>query len=166
MCQQWSRKHFVSHQNCILMPAYVPVQYKSEVHREAFSSPMSSTHARHPLEWREDFAPSEASHCAVCRPGSSQLDGSWQPGAIQKLFEKELDNHHEEALLMAQLAGQSLAEVWQKQHGSLPAGRPSDSTRHWVMQCLQVSASRLHSTCDIGGCAIHCPRASSCCIIQ
>ena len=93
----------------------------------------------------------------MCRPGSSQLDGSWQPGAIQKLFQKELDNHHEEALLMAQLAGQSLAKVWQKQHGSLPAGRSSDSTRHWVMLCLQVSASRLHGTGDIGGCAFIAP---------
>ena len=157
MRQQWSRKHFVSHQICILMPAYVPVQYKPEVHREAFSSPMSSTHARHPLQWQKNVAPDKASHCAVRRPGSSQLDGSWQPGAIQKLFEKELDNRHEEALLMAQLAGQSLAEVWQKQHGSLPAGRPTDSTKHWVMQCLQVSASRFHSTGDVGRCAFTAP---------
>ena len=44
---------------------------------------------------------------------------------------------------MAQLAGQSLAELWQKRHGSLPAGRPSNGTKNWVVQCLQVSASRL-----------------------
>ena len=58
---------------------------------------------------------------------------------------------------MAQLAGQSLAEVWQKQHGSRPARRPSDSTKQWVMLCLQVSAGRLRSTGHIGGCAFTAP---------
>lgn len=45
--------------------------------------------------------------------GSSQ----WQPGLVQKLFDKERDNHHEEALLLAQLAAQQLQTALQAQDG-------------------------------------------------
>ena len=36
-----------------------------------------------------------------------------QPGLVQKLFDKELDNHHEEALLLAQLAAAQLRQTLQ-----------------------------------------------------
>lgn len=48
-------------------------------------------------------------------PGISPSDSThWQPGSVRKLFDKELDNHHEEALLLAQLAAQQLRSVLQR----------------------------------------------------
>ena len=45
----------------------------------------------------------------------SHSDGGkpWQPALVRKLFDKELDNHHEEALLLAQLAAQQLRKALQ-----------------------------------------------------
>ncbi len=76
----------------------------------------------------------------MCRPGSCQLDDSWQPGAISRLFEKELDNHHEEKLLVAQLAAQQLAHLLQRQQGSSAREQNPVEAREWVLGCLQVSA--------------------------
>ena len=75
----------------------------------------------------------------MCRPGSCQLDESWQPGAISRLFEKELDNHHEEKLLVAQLAAQQLAHLLQMHQGSPATEQVTMETREWVLSCLQVS---------------------------
>jgi len=69
----------------------------------------------------------------------SQLDSSWQPGAVQKLFEKELDNNHEEMLFIAQLASQQLTALFQEQHSSSASEQCREGAKQWVLGCLQVN---------------------------
>lgn len=54
-----------------------------------------------------------ASGAALCSSSAGDSQ-QWQPGLVRKLFDKELDNHHEEALLLAQLAAQQLAHALQR----------------------------------------------------
>ena len=76
------------------------------------------------------------------RPGSCQLDATWQPGAISRLFEKELDNHHEEKLLVAQLAAEQLAGLLKEaQAGCSAPEQCRHEAEEWVLGCLQVSLS-------------------------
>jgi hypothetical protein len=77
---------------------------------------------------------------SVFRPmGSTALDKRWEPGTVRKLFDKEVDNHHEEALLLAQLAAWQLSRLLQQALGPAAAALKA-SVSDWYSQVLQVSA--------------------------
>ena len=81
----------------------------------------------------------------IYEPTSNQLlDSSWQPGAVHKLFEKELDNHHEERLLIAQLASQQLAQLLQEPNTMPFLGQHGEGLKPWVLRCLKVSLTEIH----------------------
>ena len=76
----------------------------------------------------------------IYKPMSNQLlDSSWQPGAVHKLFEKELDNHHEERLLIAQLASQQLTLLLQQPEAEPLSSQHGEGLKQWVLGCLKVS---------------------------
>ena len=96
----------------------------------------------------------------IYTPTSSQLlDSSWQPGAVHKLFEKELDNHHEETLLIAQLASQQLPQLLHQPDAEPCLGQQGDGLKQWMFRCLKV---RLAETSVMGrGCSLpSCPSSS------
>lgn len=71
-------------------------------------------------------------------PGSGQgVDRGWRPGAVRRLFDKELDNNHEEPLLVAQLAAQQLRRLF----ATLPAPATAAlraAVLPWLMATLEV----------------------------
>ena len=79
----------------------------------------------------------------IYKPTSNQLlDSSWQPGAVHKLFEKELDNHHEERLLIAQLASQQLVQLLQGPGAGPLSSQQGADLKQWVLGCLKVSLAK------------------------
>lgn len=74
----------------------------------------------------------------VSRPErSSALDRRWQPGAVRKLFDKEIDNHHEEELLLAQLAAWQLGGLLHVLPSPVQANLKS-ATDAWASIVVQV----------------------------
>lgn len=74
----------------------------------------------------------------TCRPeGRGALEREWQPGAVRKLFDKEIDNHHEELLLAAQLASWQLRSLCSSLQGPALAAFSAALTA-WLLQVLQV----------------------------
>ncbi|BDA45482.1 probable thyroid adenoma-associated protein homolog [Coccomyxa sp. Obi] len=73
----------------------------------------------------------------VYRPvGGGALDKEWQPGAVRKLFDKEIDNHHEEALLAAQLASWQLRSLIGRLKGDALADLKAALVA-WLLQVMQ-----------------------------
>lgn len=68
---------------------------------------------------------------------SSALDRRWQPGAVRKLFDKEIDNHHEEELLLAQLAAWQLGGLLHVLPSPVQANLKS-ATDAWASIVVQV----------------------------
>lgn len=92
----------------------------------------------------------------IYAPTSNQyLDSSWQPGAVHKLFEKELDNHHEEMLLIAQLASQQLPQLLQQSIAGPCPGQQGEGLKQWVLGCLKVSLAEtgaMGMVCSLPSC--------------
>ncbi len=70
--------------------------------------------------------------------GGGALDKEWQPGAVRKLFDKEIDNHHEEALLAAQLAAWQLRSLIGGLEGDVLADLKAAMVT-WLLQVMQVT---------------------------
>jgi hypothetical protein len=68
----------------------------------------------------------------------------WQPGVVRRLFDKELDNNHEEPLLFAQLAAQQLRCIAGRARGAARAALAA-AVLPWLAATLQVL--RLSSHC-------------------
>lgn len=66
------------------------------------------------------------------------MDKEWQPGAVRKLFDKEIDNHHEEALLAAQLAAWQLRSLICRLKGGALADLKGVLVA-WLLQVIQVT---------------------------
>ena len=82
------------------------------------------------------------SHVWRCRPlsrseqpGAAAGSHQWQPETVRRLFDKELDNNHEEALLLAQLAAAELRAA----AGSAGQVLRQQSTE-WALRTSQVHA--------------------------
>lgn len=78
-------------------------------------------------------------------PSRADSSKSWQPGLVRKLFDKELDNHHEEALLLAQLAAQQLQHALQLQQ------HPVQGLCAWAESASQVihCMASMHAPCSM-----------------
>ena len=103
----------------------------------------------------------------IYKPTSNQLlDSSWQPGAVHKLFEKELDNHHEERLLIAQLASQQLVQLLQGPGAGPLSSQQGADLKQWVLGCLKVSLAKTNVKgmgCSVPSCpANSCARLFTC----
>lgn len=51
----------------------------------------------------ETTAPDGTSTSQLVQRGAASSKHTWQAESVSKLFDKELDNHHEEKLLLAQV---------------------------------------------------------------
>lgn len=67
------------------------------------------------------------------------IGSQWGPGLVRKLFDKELDNNHEEALLLAQLAAHQLTQALQTN----PSSHLADRVVVWAEAAVQVSLSQV-----------------------
>ena len=88
----------------------------------------------------------------------STADGSHQrqPEAVRRLFDKELDNHHEEKLLLAQLAARELRRaVGGDSRNALV--KQSEAWAHGSLQVILLTATNCRvaaMTCDMSLCAV------------
>ena len=73
------------------------------------------------------------------RSGSLAIGSQWGPGLVRKLFDKEVDNNHEEALLLAQLAAHQLTQALQNH----PSSDLADRVVVWAEAAVQVSLSQV-----------------------
>lgn len=84
------------------------------------------------------------------------MDARWAPGVVRRLFDKELDNNHEEPILAAQLAAQQLRALARRLTGG-PLAALRDAMLPWVTATLQVWLSagksdinnRLDQACEL-----------------
>lgn len=67
------------------------------------------------------------------------MDREWQPGAVRKLFDKEIDNHHEEPLLAAQLAAWQLRSLCASLQGPALAALKAALVA-WLPEVMQVTS--------------------------
>ncbi|KAK9830510.1 hypothetical protein WJX72_012147 [[Myrmecia] bisecta] len=100
-------------------------------------------------------APAGASAAASSALG---LLRHWQPGSVRKLFDRELDNHHEEQLLLAQLAAGRLRALLMA--ASAPGLRPAvqgwaDRVAQEVEMACQALQRLQQTTSWLGGVTNH-----------
>ena len=78
----------------------------------------------------------------TCRPGDGgtntqlvELVSHWKAGHVRRLFDVELDNQHEEPLLLAQMAAQQLLQIGQP---ALLQAAGLQRIRSWATAVCQV----------------------------
>ena len=98
-------------------------------------------------------------HRRPADPGGG-VDEQWAPGVVRRLFDRELDNNHEEPLLAAQLAARQLRVLTERLTGPAQAALRA-AMLPWLAATLQVSAccslSRRHhamAECMLGCCMV------------